>query len=167
MPTTVRIPLAVLTVQPDSANCFYVTKTGASIDMAHLQYVDSGTGISTWWGTIPHNLAATPAWSLDIYHHADSGSGGNVVLNVLARSSSNSQTIDIAPTLVSSAAVLATNTSNQWAYTAISGGNFDGVVAVSSNNYLQVEIQRFGGHASDTVSAPWNLSAVLMRIDVA
>ena len=166
MPTTVRIPLAVLTVQPDSANCFFTTKTGANIDFAHLAYVDAGIGSSTWWGIVPGNVAASPLWNLEVHHHADTGSGGNVVLNVLASQKSNN-TLDIAHTLVSSAAVLATNTSNVWTYTATSGANFDTVVALSATNYLFVEVQRFGGHASDTVNAQWNLASVVMRVDLA
>ena len=165
MATTVRIPMAVLTVQPDSANCFYVVKTGTNIDLAHLQYVDSGNGVSTWWATVPHNVAASPLWNLDIYHHADTGSGGNVVLDITARALS-SNTIDVAMTRVFSATVIATNTSGVMTFTAVSGGNFDGVVALSANNYLEVEISRFGGNTNDSVNAPWNLSAVTMRIDV-
>ena len=167
MPTTVKIPLTPLTVEISSANCFYTTKSGANCDEAHFAYVDGGVGKAYFYSYIPWNLAATPAWNVDLISTVDSGSGGNVVVNVLASAKSDTSTIDVANTLVSSAAVLAVNNATFTLPTAISGGNFDSVVGLSAGNYAIVEIQRLGNHASDNLSAQWNLKSAVLRLDVA
>ena len=167
MATTVRIPLSILTVQPDSANAYYVTSTRTNLDISYIQFVDSGNGACTYWGKIPNNVASTPAWNLDIDHEANSGSGGNAVLTINARTFSNN-TIDVALTRVLSAGAISTNTAGTWTYTAaVSGGNFDSVVAVSANNFILIEVNRHGGNSNDTLNAHWNLNSVAMRIDVA
>lgn len=165
MATTIKIPLELLTVEVNSANAFWTAKSGANIDQAHIAFVDAGNGSATFWGYLPNNLNATPAWNLDIGHYAESGSGGNVVVTFAARAYSNNL-IDAAPTVISSAAVIAVNTSGTYTYSAVSGGDFDSAVSVSATNIIIVEATRHGGNAGDTVNAQWNLHTVVMRCDI-
>lgn len=167
MATTVRIPMAILTVQPDSGNCFYETKTGTNVDYSYFGYVDAGVGSSTWWGLVPSNVAATEAWNIELYHHNNGGTNGNVVIDVLAIAGSHSRPIDLAMTRISSAAVIAANSSSLRLFSAVTGATLDAVIALSSNNYLMVQVDRFGNHTSDSISAQWNLESVILRIDVA
>ncbi len=161
MATTIRIPMALLTVQVSSGNAFWTAKSGANIDDAHIRFVDSGNGLATFWMITPQNIAATENWHLDIHHHADSGNGGNVMLNVSAFATSGGNTIDTAPTLVTSAETIATNTSGVMTVSQVSNGTaLDSVVALSANQYLRVEVERIGGNASDTVNADWNLTSI-------
>ena len=167
MPTTVKIPLTPLTVQISSANCFYTTKSGANSDEAHFAYVESGVGVAFFYSYIPWNLAATPAWNIDLISTSESATAGNVVINVLASAKSDTSVVDVANTLVSSAAILAVNAQTFTMPMAVSGGNFDSVVGLSAGNYAVVEIQRFAAHISDTLVGQWNLKSAVMRCDVA
>ena len=167
MATTVRIPLELLTVAVNSANAFWTAKSGASIDQSYIAYVDSGLGTSFWWGYVPSNVSATPAWSLEAYHSTNVGAGGDVVLNVFARVLSNTSTIDIAPTMLVNSAVVAVGATNVISYSALSGGNFDSVVSLSATNYVIVKFNRDGGNTSDTLSDQWNLASVVMKVDIA
>jgi len=167
MPTTVKIPLELLTVEVNSGNCFWTAKSGTNLDQSYIAFVDSGRGVATFWGYVPNNLAASPLWSLDAIHTVDSGSGGNVIVSVYGRSTSHTSTIDIAPTLLVSSASISTQTSNVVTYSSLSGGNFDGVVALSATNYLFVKFYRHADSSGDTISAQWNLMSLVLRCDVA
>src|SRR3990167_5585477 len=157
MATTIRIPMELLTVQPDSANAFWSDRTGTTIDMGYVAYVDSGEGVSTYWATIPSNVAGTPAWNLDYYHAANTSGGGNVMLTSRARAMNDVEELDAAYTVVSSAATFTVAVANTLNIDASSGGNFDSVVAVAANDLLLVEVNRHGSNASDTLGVQWNL----------
>ena len=69
-------------------------------------------------------------------------------------------------TTIASSQISSIFRSTTLAVSAVSGGNFDAVVALSSNDYLLVEINRHGGQASDTVGDYWNILEVVARVDV-
>lgn len=167
MATTVRIPLALASVNLANSNAFYTTKDGTNFDYSYVSYLDAVTGITWWTGIIPQNVAPTPAWNLVLYHHADSGSGGNVVLTVTAKDFATGDAKDAALTSLHSSATFSVNTSANLTVTTLSGTNYDGTEAVAAGNRLIVEIQRVGGSGSDTVNATWNLEMVSLRIDIA
>lgn len=164
MATTVKFPMELLSVQISSANTFWTAKSGANIDLSHVAFVDSGEGVAFYWGYVPNNLAATPAWNLDIGHYVDSSTGGGgAVLSVFARALSTNP-IDVAPIVVSSLATIVSNSS--YTYSAVTGANLDAVVAISATNVVIVKILRHGGVAGDTISGTWDLQAVIMRCDI-
>lgn len=166
MPTTVKIPLDLLTVQVNSANAFWTAKSGTNIDQSYIAFVDSGDGVAWYWGYIPNNVATSPLWNLDFYHSTNIGSGGNAIVSIYARAASNTSTIDVAPTLLVSSGSIAVNSANQMTISAASGANFDSVVAVSATNYLFVKCLRHAGTSGDTLNDQWNLASMVMRIDL-
>jgi len=166
MPTTIRIPLELVTVQLTSANAFWTAKTGTTIDMGYVAYLDGGEGISTWQTPIPSNVAVTPAWNLDYKHVANTSGGGNVMLTAQVRAVNDGEELDGAYTLVSSAATFVVAVANTLNIDASSGGNFDSVAGVAADDVLLVRITRHGGNASDTLGVQWNLWYPLLKIDV-
>ena len=166
MPTTVNIPMELLVISVNSANAFWTAKSGANVDHAHVSFVDSGEGVAYYAAQVPTNINLTPSWNLNFDHMADSGSGGNVVITFSARAMSNN-VYDITPTVVSSAGVYAVNTFNTMTFhTAVSGGNFDGVVTISANQYFVVKVNRHGGNTSDTVNSIWNLKTLKLMVNI-
>lgn len=163
---TVRIPLPLLSVKISSANAFYTAKSGANLDAAHTAFVDSGTGIASYWGHVPNNVNATENWNIYFTHEAESGSGGNVVLTLRGNVSSDGNTIDVAPTTIISTATYLVNTFDRLTVSSFGAAVLDGSMGLAANNYLRVVIERSGGHASDAVNAQWNLKYVALQCDV-
>ena len=163
-PVTIRMPLALMTVQPDSANTFWRTNTLPLLDVAYVGFVDGGEGIATYWGIAPFNLHATPSWTLFAYHVPDGGAGGNALVSVRAAAVTHAETA--AYTLLSSAAVLATQANTTMAITQVSGASFDSVVALSAGDFVFVEVNRHGANASDTVGDQWNLLSLALQCRV-
>ena len=166
MPTTIKIPFELLTVQINSANSFWTAKSGGSLDQSYVAFVDSGLGVATYWCYVPNNLATSPLWNVDLHHMADTGSGGNVIFSAHARALSTTSTIDIAPTIIVNSGSIAVNTSNWLTVSAASGANFDSVVAISATNIVLLKCFRHASTSGDTVDAQWDLLSPIMRCDV-
>lgn len=166
MPTTVNIPLQLLTVSLANANAFWTAKDGTNYDFGFVAFKDAVTGTATFWGIVPQNVAATPAWNLILWHGANAGVGGNVILNVKAKDFADAATIDAALTALETGLSLATGASGLVQKDATNAGDYDVEEALAAGNLLIVEITRDGGNVSDTVGDQWNLHAVVLRIDV-
>ncbi len=160
----VRIPLALLTVQPDSANAFWRAVTLPLLDQAHVGFLDGGLGIATYWGLIPFNLHPDPSWTLYAYHMPNGGAGGNALLNVLASAVTHAETA--AYTLLANSAAIATQANTTMTVSAISGGDFDAVVAISNGDFLFVEVRREAQAVGDTVGDQWNLLSLALHCNV-
>ena len=158
MPTTISIPMALVTVGMNTGNTYWAAKSGSQVDDGHVRYVDGGLGRATYWMVTPRNIDASEAWTLDIHHHADSGAGGNVVLSAFAQASTGLNILDANTTLL--VASSAYNADSTMTITRLSGGNFDSVVGLSANTYLRVILIRSGNDGSDTVGADWNLNSI-------
>ena len=165
---TLRIPMSFLTVEPNSANAYWATTANDNLNLAGVRYVDSGDGAATWYSIVPQNIAATPAWNLDI---CSRGLGTTVAgtalvtVEALAVGSGEDLTAN-ALTRVSSAAPLSIFRANTLSFTPMSGGNFDSVVPLVANDLLFVDVVRHGGSTLDTVSSVWEITSVLLKIDV-
>lgn len=167
MATRLHIPLTLATVSLANANAFWTAKDGTNFDYGHVAFADAVTGVATYYGMIPQNVASTPAWNLILHHHAESGSGGNVVLTVKAKDFATNVAKDAALTSLHTTATFAVSTSANTTITTLSGTNYDSTEAVAAGNLLVVEVSRIGGNASDTVNAQWNLAMVCLRVDIA
>ena len=163
---TVRFPLGLLTVQVASANAYWANSQGTNVDFGHVRFVDGGEGVATYWGHVPYNVNATEAWGIILGHKVASGNGGNVLLSTHGLSLGQADTMDVAMTLLSSAAALATVTAGILNLTAVSGGTFDAVEGLSGGDLLFVRVTRHGGNAGDTLSASWDLFSVNLQCDV-
>ncbi len=163
---TVRIPMSVLTVKVNSANAFYVAKSGIQMDEAHMTFVDSGLGVATYWCEVPYNISATANWSLVIRHEPDSGAGGNVALTVCAKAVSDGSYMDVGTTVILSARSIATYSADTLALSAVGTGVFDNTMGLAQNQLLYVIFQRLGNNAGDTVNANWNLKSLSLQCDV-
>ena len=160
----IRIPLALLTIQPDSSNAFWMATTLPLLDMAHVAFVDAGEGVATYWGLVPFNLHPDPNWNLYFYHMANAGGGGNAFVSVKAAAVTHAETF--AYTLIQSAGTYATQAATALTISAVSSGSFDPVLTVASGDLLFVEVNRHGGSASDTVGQQWNLLSVAADFNV-
>jgi hypothetical protein len=165
---TIRIPFALLTVQPDSANAFWISTTGTNVDMAAVRFADSGEGIATYWSLVPQNLATTPAWNLDFYSKMPSATAANsAMVTTRAKAVADGEDADAsAYTIVSSAGLYRIFRATTLTVSAVSGGNFDSVVSLTTNDMLLVEVDRHGGNSSDSLSDAWDLCSLVMRVDV-
>lgn len=165
---TVKVPMALLTVQPDSGNAFWSAKTGVNIDVGYVNFVDGGNGIATWWMVAPYNLSVTPNWNLELYSIAGTATAaGSAVYTVNAKAVTHGEDLDAAAyTIVASAQISSIFRSNTLTISAVSGGTFDAVVALSSQDLLLVEVTRHGGDGGDTVGDLWNVWSVVARMDV-
>lgn len=163
---TVRIPLALATVQPDSANAFWTAKSGSIVDYGYVAFADSGNGAATWWGLIPTNVHSSPLWSIELWSSPDSGNGGNTILSMSAKVVGQLGSIDATYTNMVSVGTFFINTSNIMTVTTMSATNFDSTLTVGANSMLFVEIIRHGGLVSDTLSAQWDVLATVLRINV-
>ena len=165
---TIRIPLALLTIQPDSANAFWTARTGANVDFAEVRFLDAGEGIATWWGIVPFNVAPSPRWNLDLYSVAGTATAaGSAMYTVVSKAVATGEDLDSAAyTLIASAQVSSIFRSTTLTISAVSGGNFDAVVAVSNGDYLLVQLNRHGGQVVDSIGDFWDIKAVTMKVDV-
>jgi hypothetical protein len=166
MPTTVHIPLALSAVNMADANCFWTAKDGTNFDYGCLAFKDAALGKALFWGIVPKNLAATPAWNLILHHKAASGTGGNVVLTVKAKDVPTATALDAALTALHSSTAFAVETSANLTITTLSGTNYDSAEAIAAGNLLLVEVSREAADVNDTVNAEWNLLALVVRVDV-
>lgn len=160
----IRIPLGLLTVQPDTANAFWSATTWPLLDEAFVAFVDGGEGIATYWTIVPLNLHPDPNWNLSIYHQPNAGAGGNAIVTFRAAAYSHAESA--AYTLVASAGSYATQALTALAISAVSGANFDSVLALSGGDLLYVEVNRHGGNANDTVGQQWNLKGMALNCNV-
>ena len=160
----VRVPLALLTVQPDSGNAFWSAATWPLLDEGFVAFVDLGEGMATFWTMVPLNLHPDPNWNLTYYHQPNAGAGGNAIVTTRAAAYSHAETA--AYTLVASAGSYATQAMTALAIAAVSGANFDSVLALSGGDLLYVEVNRHGGNANDTVGTQWNLKGVALDCNV-
>lgn len=164
---TLYIPLALMTVQPDSANAFWTATNNTVVDHGFVRYVDGGEGITTWYGIVPSTVHAAPAWNLQLYASANTAAaGGSAIISTKARVVANASPIDATYTLLSSAAALAFTGVNTLNLVAASGGSFDSVLTLTTTGMLLVEINRHGGNAGDTINSAWDLYGVTLRANV-
>lgn len=163
---TIRIPMALMTVQPNSANAFWMTETGANVDFAHVSFVDSGNGQAVYWTIVPTNVAASPNWSVEYYCASNTNAAADACVSLYGNALTHGEVIDSAYTLLSSAAALTHFISGTMNQLASSGGTYDGVRALSSNDYVQILVFRHGGSAVDTLSSRWDLYSVVLKVDV-
>jgi len=166
MATTVKIPLQLSTVNLADANAFWATKDGTNYDYGYVGFVDAATGTATYWGIIPQNVNATPAWDVVLYHGANAGAGGNVILNVDAIALNDGETVDAALTALVASKSLATGAAGLVQLDNLASTNFDGTLTVAAGDLLIVEVNRLGGDGSDTVGDQWNLYAVVLEVDI-
>lgn len=166
MPTTVRIPLALMTVQPDTGNAFWLATTRATIDQGHVAFIDGGLGIATWWGIIPSNVNATPAWNLEAYSEVDSGVGGNGVFSFDGRVIAHATSLNGAYTSLLGGGTLLVQTAGLLTIMTANATNLDGTLVVSANSMLLVQFTRHGQVVGDTLAAQFNVLGMIMRIDL-
>lgn len=167
MATTINIPLALSTVGMSNANAFWKAIDGTNFDYGVYCFLDAVTGIMTFEGIVPSNVAATPAWNLILWSKAVSGAGGNIVLTVNGKDYPTATAYDGALTSLISTTAYAINTSANTTKTTLSGTNLDGTEAVAAGNKLIIEVQRIGGNGSDTLNADWYLLCPpIFQIDV-
>lgn len=163
---SIRMPMALLTVQPDSANAFWTANTLPLLDVGHVCFVDSGEGIATYWTTVPFNVHPDPNWTIVAYHMPDAGAGGNAIVSLKATAVTHAETA--AFVRISSAHSFATQatTALAIAVATLGVGVFDAVVPVSAGDLVFVEVTRHGGNADDTVGAQWNLYTLAFQCNV-
>ena len=163
---TVSIPLALLTVQPDTANAFWTATNNATIDEGFVRYVDAGEGISTWYGIVPENLAAVPQWRVAYYCKSNTVAVSTAMVTMQARLIPHAGQIDGAYTMLSSANALSLLIGGTMNIVQSSGGNYDTPLALTRTSMLLVMINRHGGSASDTLTSAWDLYGTTMRVNV-
>lgn len=163
---TIRIPMAILTVKINSANAFYTAKSGTQMDAAHVQFVDSGLGIATYWCKVPNNVNTTENWNLFFDHEPDTGAGGNVAVTLCAQVLSDGSVLDANTTVLLSARSFPTYASGTLAVTSAATGVMDNTMGLAANNTFYVAFQRLGNNAGDTVNANWNLKNLSVQMDV-
>ena len=170
MATTIHIPMALLTVEVNSGNCFWTAQTNlTNMDKAYINHVDSGRSVSTWWMSVPTNVNATPAWGLDIVSEAaiNGSAGGFLILNVDGMSAAHGES---ANTLASSTTQLVVagsfqlSTAGLLTISTMATTNFDATLATSATDYLKVKITRVG--QSDTLNSDWYIYDVKFRCNV-
>ena len=160
----IRIPMALLTVQPDSSNAFWMATTLPLLDMAHVGFVDGGEGVATYWGLVPFNLHPDPNWNLAFYHMTNAGAGGNAIVTVRGAAVTHAESF--AYSLVQSAGSYATQAATTLTISAVSSGSLDPVLTVASGDMLFVEVNRHGGNTNDTVGQQWNLLSLAADFNV-
>lgn len=163
---TVRIPMALLTVKINSGNAFWTAKSGSQVDAGHVQFVDSGLGIATYWCEVPNNINSTENWNLFFKHDPDSGGGGNVALTFIGQVLSDGSVMDANTTVLLSARSFPTYAAGTLAVTSAATGVMDGTMGLVANQTLHVMVNRLGDNAGDTVSAAWNLKSLLLQMDI-
>ena len=160
----IRLPLALLTVQPDSANAFWVATTLPLLDMAHVGFVDGGEGVATYWGLVPYNLHPDPNWNLYFYHMTNAGAGGNAIVTVRGAAVTHAESL--AYSVLQSAGSYATQAATTLTISAVSSGSLDPALTVASGDLLFVEVNRHGGNTNDTVGQQWNLVSLAVQCNV-
>lgn len=160
----IRMPLALMTVQPDSANAFWKASTLPLLDMAYVGFLDNGEGVATYWGVVPFNLHPDPNWNLVFYSMVNEGTGGTAVVSTRASAVAHGESA--AYTLLASAGAYLMQGTTALTVSAVSGGTFDTVVALASGDLVLVEVTRHGGNSGDTVGAQWNVLSVAADCNV-
>ena len=163
---TVRLPMSLWTVQVNSGNSFWTAKSGTNLDQSYVAYADSGAGLATFWTHVPTNLAATPAWGVDLYHSAEVGNGGNIILFLNARVASNGATVDSTTTNLVNGGTFLVNTVGVLTVSTMTATNFDSTLAISATHLIFMTVRRLASNAGDTVNAQWNLHSASLRTDV-
>jgi hypothetical protein len=163
---TIRIPMALLSVKINSANAFYTAKSGTLMDAAHVQFVDSGVGIATYWCKIPNNVNSTENWNLFFDHEPDSGAGGQVAITLCGQVLSDGSVIDANTTVLLSVRSFPTYAAGTLAITSAATGVMDNTMGLAANNMFLLAFQRVANNAGDTVNANWNLKNLSVQMDV-
>jgi hypothetical protein len=89
-----------------------------------------------------------------------------VVLDIAGLDFADGATIDSALTALETDLAVATGAAGLQQIDEVDATGYDGTEAVAASNLLIISIKRDGDHASDTLSAQWNLLAVHLRIDI-
>ena len=123
--------------------------------------------IMTFKGTIPPNVAGTPAWNLILHHENASGSAGRVLMRVAASAFASGDTPS-ALTVIEPNTLLGVGASGDHNRSVLSASNYDSLVPVAASEHLVVELSRMPVRASgDTLGSHWYLTREpLLKIDV-
>ena len=163
---TIRIPMALLTVKINSANAFWTAKSGSQVDAGHVQFVDSGVGIATYWAEIPNNINSTENWNVYLKHEPESGAAGNVALTLCGQVLSDGSVIDANTTVLLSARSFPTYAAGTLAVTSMATGVMDNTLGLAANQTFHLIVQRLGNNAGDSVNANWNLKVPTLEFTV-
>ena len=163
---TIRIPMALLSVQVNAANAFYTAKSGTQMDAAHVSFVDSAIGVATYWCEIPNNVNSTENWNLFFKHEPDSGAGGNVALTLCGQVLSDGSVLDANTTVLISARSFPTYAFGTLAVTSAATGVMDNTLGLAANQTFYVRVQRLASNSGDTVDAIWNMKSLLLQMNV-
>lgn len=167
---TVRIPMALMSVEVNSGNAFWTAQTdGVRMDKAYINMIDSGRSVSTWWCMVPTNVNATPAWSVDIFSEAAAlgATGGFLVLNVDGMSVATGESANaLAASTINlvSAGSFLLNTAGILTMSTMSATNFDGSLATSATDLMKIKITRQGN--ADTFNSDWYIYSVNLKCTV-
>ena len=106
------------------------------------------------------------AWHISPATMPNAGAGGNAILSAKAASVGHAQSAGYV--IVTTNAVIATQANTTLAISVLTAGvgNFDGVLGLSGGNVLLVELNRHGGHASDSVGQQWNVYSLACECNV-
>src|SRR3990167_146437 len=126
----IRIPMALLTVQINSANAYWTAATnGGFIDEAYIIHSDSGKSVSSWWCKVPNNVNSTPAWNIEIDSYPTASSAGILVLSASGLSIATGESANGAGTALVSGGSFTLRHTNILTTSTLSATNFDGTLA--------------------------------------
>ena len=168
MATTIEYPLELDIVDPTNSNAFWTRQdnqsgyggvfrfSGDSYPHAKMVFI----------GTVPPNVAATPAWNI-VLHHAIQTAAGNVLLRAEATVVGSGDTPGPRTVIVPNV-LYGVDASGDHNRTVMSGSDFDVLLPLGAGKMLRVELMRCPNQASgDTAGKHWDLLLPpLLRVDV-
>ena len=163
----VKFPLALQTVEINSSNAFWNASSGGTfMDESYVTFIDSGRGIATWWGIVPFNVNATPAWGLEVLskRRLNVANSNTLVLSVDALSIALGESNNGAGTSLVSAGSFTINSASLLTVSTMTATDFDGTLAVSAGDYLKIKLTRIG--SADTLNSHWDVYGVLFKCTV-
>ncbi len=170
---TIEISLELDAIDPTSGNAGWNVVQGQWYEGVYRFYRGANAGpianrgLMTFKTNIPKNLAGTPAWNLVLHHVNASGDQGAVLLRVEGSVLASGDT-PVAMTVLVPNQLVGVDISGDQNITALSGTNFDSLLALTAGNKLTIQVSRMPVTASgDSLVGNWDLLLPpLLRCDV-
>lgn len=161
---TIQVPTFLSTISLTNGNAFWGAKDGTNFDYGFVGFSDALLGTATYLVSIPYNLSSSPTWNLVLLHSVDSGSGGNVILDIKGRVLSDGVLIDGGLTVLETSKAVTVGPSGQLNNDITkTSGDYDSTLSISAGDILYIQITRKGNDAGDSLNAQWNLLGLQLK----
>lgn len=166
----VDIPMALMSVEVNSANAFWNATGGGSLnifDDAYITFIDSGRGRAVWWLKVPRNVNDTPAWNIivDSKRRTNVGVDTGLILSVDAITIAHGESsFNVGSTVLVSAGTFKIQSSGILTVSTMSATDFDGTLTTSAMDLVKVQLTRHGN--ADGLQTDWDVYSVNFRCTI-